>query len=155
MPPTLQQATVDPQLCWRLPYTHRQVWLSLLWGHCSFLLGLGNTRFCCALQESVSLKVLSPFAGYPGWKFAVGPGTFTIARELFWYNCSLVCGCSAQLLHSGANGNLLQEYLSQTLFLAHLLQPELLSPWQITADPCLPRRHSDIPRQVWLSLLRE
>ena len=38
---TRQQATVDPQLCWRLLDTHRQVWLSLLWGHFSFLLGPG------------------------------------------------------------------------------------------------------------------
>ena len=37
--PTLQQATADPRLCQRLLDTHRQVWVSLLWGHCSFLLG--------------------------------------------------------------------------------------------------------------------
>ena len=36
--PTLQQATADPHLCQRLLDTHRQVWVSLLWGHCSFLL---------------------------------------------------------------------------------------------------------------------
>ena len=41
MPPTLQQATTDPHLHWRLLDTHRQVRDSLLWGHCSFLLGLG------------------------------------------------------------------------------------------------------------------
>ena len=39
--PTLQQATVNPHLCRRLLDSPRQVWLSLLWGHCSFLLGLG------------------------------------------------------------------------------------------------------------------
>ena len=39
VPPTLRQATVDLCLCQRLLDTHRQVWLSLLWGHCSFLLG--------------------------------------------------------------------------------------------------------------------
>ena len=39
VPPTLQQSTTDPCLCWRLLDTHRQVWVSLLWGHCSFLLG--------------------------------------------------------------------------------------------------------------------
>ena len=39
--PTLQQATTDPRLCWRLLDTHRQVCVSLLWGHCSFLLGPG------------------------------------------------------------------------------------------------------------------
>ena len=35
------QVTVDPHLRWRLLDTHRQVWLSLLWGLCSFLLGPG------------------------------------------------------------------------------------------------------------------
>ena len=39
MPLTLQQATTYAQLCKRLLDTHRQVWVSLLWGHCSFLLG--------------------------------------------------------------------------------------------------------------------
>ena len=48
-PPTLQQATTDPGLCWRLLDTHRQVWVNLLWGHSSFLLGpvvysLGYTK---------------------------------------------------------------------------------------------------------------
>ena len=38
---TLQQATVNPHLCQRLLDTHRQVWVSLLWGHCFFLLGPG------------------------------------------------------------------------------------------------------------------
>ena len=38
-PPTLQQATTDPHLHWRLLDTHGQVWVSLFGGHCSFLLG--------------------------------------------------------------------------------------------------------------------
>ena len=29
--PTLQQATTNPRLHWRLLDTHRQVWVSLLW----------------------------------------------------------------------------------------------------------------------------
>ena len=37
----LQQATTDPRLRQRLLDTHGQVWVSLLWGHCSFLLGPG------------------------------------------------------------------------------------------------------------------
>ena len=41
VPPTLWQATADPHLCCRLLYTHRHVWVSLLRGHCSFLLGPG------------------------------------------------------------------------------------------------------------------
>ena len=39
--PTLQQATANLRLCWRLLYTHVQVWVSLLCGHCSFLLDSG------------------------------------------------------------------------------------------------------------------
>ena len=35
----LWQATVGLHLCWRLLDIHRKVWLSLLWGHCCFLLG--------------------------------------------------------------------------------------------------------------------
>ena len=46
-PPTLQQATTDPRLHWRLPDTHRQVRGSLLWGHCSFLLVLVHKGLLC------------------------------------------------------------------------------------------------------------
>ena len=41
VPPTLQHATTNPCLHWRLLDTHRQLWVSLLWGHCSLLLGPG------------------------------------------------------------------------------------------------------------------
>ena len=41
VPSTPQQATANPCLRWRLLNTHRQVWVSLLWGHGSFLLGPG------------------------------------------------------------------------------------------------------------------
>ena len=53
VPPILQQATTDPCLCQRLLDTHRQVWVSLLWDHCSFLLGPGAHKVVCALQESI------------------------------------------------------------------------------------------------------
>ena len=54
VPLTLQQATTDTHLRWRLLDTHRQVWVSLLWAHCSFLLGGGARKVVCALQDSVS-----------------------------------------------------------------------------------------------------
>ena len=41
VPLTMQQATTDPRLHRRLLDTHGQVWVSLLWGHCSLLLGPG------------------------------------------------------------------------------------------------------------------
>ena len=36
VPLTLQQAIVNPCICYRLPNTHRQVWLSHFWRQCSF-----------------------------------------------------------------------------------------------------------------------
>ena len=53
VPPTLQQATSDPCLCQRLLDTYRQVWVSLLWGHCSFLLGPGAHKFLFMPSESL------------------------------------------------------------------------------------------------------
>ena len=57
---TLQQTTADPRLCQRLLNSHRQVWFSLSWEHCSFLWVLVCTGFVCVLQESLSL-VLGKF----------------------------------------------------------------------------------------------
>ena len=56
VPPTLQQATADPCLCWNLLDTNGQVWISLLLNHCSLLLGPGAHKdfFFCPLQRSVS-----------------------------------------------------------------------------------------------------
>ena len=54
VPLTLKQATPDPRLHWRLLDIYWQVWVNLLWGHCSFLLDPGAQGFVCALQESVS-----------------------------------------------------------------------------------------------------
>ena len=61
VPLTPQQSIMDPHICQRLPNIHRQVWLSLLWGHCSFLLGPNAHKVLFFdLQESVSLVL---------WKF--------------------------------------------------------------------------------------
>ena len=53
MPLTLQQATSDPHLCYRLLDTHEQVWVSVLWGHCSFLLGPGVHKVLFVTSKSV------------------------------------------------------------------------------------------------------
>ena len=50
---TLQQATADPRLCQRLLDTHRDVWVSLLWGHCSFLLGPGAHKVLFVPSKSL------------------------------------------------------------------------------------------------------
>ena len=68
-----------------------------------------------------------------------------------WYNFSAVCGSSVRWLHSWANGNLLQDYLCHMPCLPGLLQPELLSPWQVTAEPCLHRRRSNTETSKWVN----
>ena len=92
VPPNHWQATVDPHFCWRFLDTYRQVWLSLLWGHCSFLLCPGAHKvlfvpskrlFLQSCGSSVikshwswksnSLGILSDFAGSPGWENCCGP----------------------------------------------------------------------------------
>ena len=105
-------AIADPQLCRRSSDTHRYVWLTVLWGHCSFPLGLDAHRFVCASQEwslcfpqsyggpvikfhlpskSDSLGILSTFADPQAGESDVGLRIFTMVRELLWY-CSPVCG---------------------------------------------------------------
>ena len=107
------QATVDSCLRRRLPNTLTQVWLSLLWDNCSFLLRAGAYRFClCSPRVSVSpvlwksviksrwhltadslVSLLVPHVG----KFVLGPRTFSTVQELLWYNFSPVCGCIIQM----------------------------------------------------------
>ena len=61
MPLTPRQATAGPRLHWRLLDTHRQVWLSLLWDHCSFPLGLDVHKIRFVLSKTL----ISPVP----WKF--------------------------------------------------------------------------------------
>ena len=53
VPLPLQQATANPRLCWSLLDTHKQVWVSLLWGHCSFLLSPGVHKILFVLSKSM------------------------------------------------------------------------------------------------------
>ena len=46
----------DPCLCWRLLDTHRQVWVSLLWGHCSIFLGPGANKVLFVPSKSLFLQ---------------------------------------------------------------------------------------------------
>ena len=91
----------DPRLCWRFLDTLRQVWVSLLWGHCAFLLGPGVHKvsvepskslflqFCGSAvikahwpPKSNSLGVLSTFARSPGWGICYG--------SWWWFSCSVL-----------------------------------------------------------------
>ena len=100
VPLTPWQAIVDPRLRWRLLDTHRHVWLSLLWGHCSFLLASSAHKVFFMPSKSLfpqscgssvikshwssksnSLGVLSPFAKSLSRKICCGLRTFTSVRN--------------------------------------------------------------------------
>ena len=81
VPLILKQATFDPCLCWRLLDTHRQVWVSLLWGHCSFILGPGAHSFVCALQESVSPVLCKFWPLYGGVNGTSSKRAYAIPRS--------------------------------------------------------------------------
>ena len=76
VPATLQQATANPRLCWRLLDTHGEVGQSLVG---SLLLSPGCAQgFICALQESVS-PVLCKFL-----EKAMVPHSSTLAWKIPW-----------------------------------------------------------------------
>ena len=56
VPPTLQQATANPRLHQRLLDSHRQVWVSLLRGHFSFLLLPGVCSVLFVHSKSLFLQ---------------------------------------------------------------------------------------------------
>ena len=83
LPRTLQLATTDPCLCWRLLDTHGQVWVSLLWGHCSFLLDF--VSWCtqssvCVLQESISQSCVSAGSSMVGLMATSSKRTYSIPK---------------------------------------------------------------------------
>ena len=49
----LQQATTDTHLCQRRLDAYRQVWVSLLWSRCSYLLGPGAHKVLIVPSKSV------------------------------------------------------------------------------------------------------
>ena len=64
--PTLEQATIIPCLCGRLLDTHGHVWVSLLWGHCSFLLGPGAHKVLFVPSKSVFPQFCVSYGGVSG-----------------------------------------------------------------------------------------
>ena len=105
LPPPKYDALSFPHLHWRLMDTHRQFWLSLLWGHCSFLLGPGAHKVLSVpskglfpspvevlqsnptgLQSQIPWGFWVPFLPPQVGKFVVSPRTFFSVREIPWCN---------------------------------------------------------------------
>ena len=102
------------------------------------------TGFQSQILWGFSVPLLDPQVG----KSVVDPRTFLTVWEFLRYDFLQFVG---HLLLSPWLA-LIQEGFCDTLGDSGLLQPEPLSPPQVTPDPCLRRRHSHTQRQVWLSL---
>ena len=122
----------------RLLHTHRQGWLSLLWGHCSFLLGPGEHQALFVPSKSLfpqssgssvikshwppksnPLGILSPFAECPSWEICCGSQNFLNMQEFLWYNCSAAVGhlLSGSMVGLMATSKLLWWSLIETSFI--------------------------------------
>ena len=98
VPPNLQQATTGPHLQRRLPNIYGQVWVSLLWGHCSFL--LVRTRFCLCLPR-VCFPVLCKF-----WRL-YGEVNGDLLQKGLWHTqgCCPQSPCGSSLLTCTSSGD--------------------------------------------------
>ena len=102
VPPNLQQATADPCLCWRLLDTHGQVWVNLVWGHCSFLLGPSSYKGFVH-PPRVCFPVLGKF-----WQLYGGVNDDLLEEGLCQtqvYCNQSPCPCSSPLLTHISTGN--------------------------------------------------
>ena len=80
--PTLQQATAKPCLCQRRQDTHRQVWVSFLWGHCSFLLGPGAHKILFVPSKSLfPQSCVSSGGSVVGLMVTSSKGAYVIPRS--------------------------------------------------------------------------
>ena len=95
--PTLPQTTTDPCLLQRLLDTHRQVLVSLLWGHCSLLLGPGAYKALFSPSKSLYPQLfphcfshnagdlgLIPGLGWPPLEKEMATHSSTLAWKIPW-----------------------------------------------------------------------
>ena len=82
VPPALQQATTNPCLCWRLLDIPGQVWVSLLWGQCSFLLGPGVHKVLFVPSKCLFFQsYVSSGSSMVGLMFASSKRAYSIPRS--------------------------------------------------------------------------
>ena len=83
VPAALQQATANPRLHQRLLDTQGQVWVSLLWGHCSFLLGPGVHKVLFVSSKSlISQSCVSSGSSMVGLMATSSKRAYAIPRSL-------------------------------------------------------------------------
>ena len=91
-PPALQQATVDPHLPQRLLDTPGRVWISLLSGHCSFLLGPGAQGSVCASKSLFPQSCVSSGGSVVGLMATSSKRAYAIPRSAARRAPALVAG---------------------------------------------------------------
>ena len=172
MPLIPQQNSIDTHLHQRLPSTHRQVRLSLLWSLCSFLLDPGVHKVLFVFSKGVCLPVLWNCCSQILLTFQVRfpwdtQSLCQIPRlgSLLWglelsQQCKNLFGITVlqfvDHLPGGSMAGLMttssKRSYARTPHLPGLLLSVSLSPQQATADPCFCRRPSNTHRQVWFNL---
>ena len=87
MPPTLKQVTMEPQHRWRLLNTHGLVWVSFLWGHCSFLLSPGAHKVLFVPSKSLFPQSCASSGGSTvGLMATSSKRVYAILRSQKWQN---------------------------------------------------------------------
>ena len=172
MPLTPQHATVKPCFRQRLLDTHTQVWVSLLCGHCFFLLAPGTYKVLFVPSKSLfpqscgsSTIKSNGLQTHISWGFSVplpdpqvGKSvgclrTFLTVQEFILYNFCAVCGSSTQRLYRRANGDLLQEGLSHTAWprcaAARAPVPTAGHCWPVTLRETLKHSKGGLAQFLW------
>ena len=103
VPPNLQQATANPHFHWRFLDTHGQVWVSLLWGHCSFLLGPDAYKVLFLPSKSLFPQTLCKL-----WQLYDGVNSDLLQESLchtqvYWTQSC--CPCSRPLINQASTGD--------------------------------------------------
>ena len=102
VPQMLHQATTNPRLCQRLLDPDGQVWVSLLWGHCSFLLGPDAHKVLFLPSKSLFPQTLCKF-----WQLYDGVNGDLLQVGLCHtqvYCTQSCCPCSRPLLNQTSTG---------------------------------------------------
>ena len=169
VPMTLQQATVNPCLPHRLLDIHRQVWFSLLFGHCSFLLAPGSLaqgffvpskslfpQSCgnpTGLQSQIPWGFFVCLLDLQVVKSVVGPRTFL---TVWGFLGIIVLQFVGHLLRGSMVGLMVtsSKRTYATCCMTRFAVPRAPVPMASHGDPWLCRGCSNTQRQVWLNLCR-
>ena len=103
VPPTLKHATANPHLHWRFLETHGQVWVSLLWGHCSFLLDPDACKVLFLPSKSLFPQTVCKF-----WQLYDGVNGDLLQEGLCHtqvYCTQSCCPCSRPLINQTSTGD--------------------------------------------------